>query len=208
MNGSEPPSSSTCFLSAAPAWEATMAPTSVEPVRVTAAIRSSAMMPATCAASIRRVAEQPCGHTRPAEDLLDGECALRHIVGVLEDRAVAGGERGGDEAEELPERVVPRHDRENDAERVEARSRFRRRSSRCVRRQEPLGVLGVEVAGHARTSRSRPRIRRMGLPISGVISAGIAFAVRAQSSAAIAVSTLTRSAMGLCANRAAPRQRR
>jgi hypothetical protein len=61
MNGSEPPSSRTCFFSTAAAWAATIAPTSVEPVRVTAATRGSAMIPATWSTSMRRVRHSPSG---------------------------------------------------------------------------------------------------------------------------------------------------
>ena len=61
MNGSEPPSSSTCFLSARPACDATSLPTAVEPVRVTAAIRSSSIRPATAPESMSTVLTKPAG---------------------------------------------------------------------------------------------------------------------------------------------------
>ncbi len=63
-------------------------------------------------------AAQSLGGSGFTDHLLDGEGALRHVVGVLEQGAVAGRQGGGGEAEELPEGVVPRHDGEDDTERV------------------------------------------------------------------------------------------
>jgi len=54
------------------------------------------------------------------EQLLEGERAARDVGGVLEERDVAGDERGRGEAEHLPEGEVPRHDREHRAERQPA----------------------------------------------------------------------------------------
>ena len=61
MKGSEPPSSSTTFLSARPACSATARPAPSLPVRVTAATRSSAMMPATASDRIGRFWNSPSG---------------------------------------------------------------------------------------------------------------------------------------------------
>ena len=63
--------------------------------------------------------EQAFGKAGLLEDGLDGGRAARHITRVLEYAAVTSyqGRRG--EAEHLPERKVPRHDGEHDAERIE-----------------------------------------------------------------------------------------
>src|SRR3546814_2456322 len=47
----------------------------------------------------------------------DRERALRDVRGMLEDRAIARRERRGEEAHHLPQRIVPRHDREDDPDR-------------------------------------------------------------------------------------------
>ena len=61
MNGSEPPSSSTTFFSALPAASATELPAPSLPVRVTAAMRSSAIRPATASDLIARFWNRPSG---------------------------------------------------------------------------------------------------------------------------------------------------
>ena len=61
MNGSDPPSSSTCFLMRAAASEAIRAPTSDEPVSVTAAMRSSSISRSVSAPEIRTVRSRPSG---------------------------------------------------------------------------------------------------------------------------------------------------
>ena len=62
MNGSEPPSSSTHFLRTDPAAVATDRPAASEPVRVTAAIRGSAMISATREPGTKRFTKQPSGN--------------------------------------------------------------------------------------------------------------------------------------------------
>jgi len=61
MKGSEPPSSSTLFFSAWPAAAATDMPACSLPVRVTAAIRGSAMIPAMSLLSTKRLVNPPSG---------------------------------------------------------------------------------------------------------------------------------------------------
>ena len=61
MNGSEPPSSSTHFLSTLPAAEATDWPAASDPVKVTAAIRSSRMTSATREPGMKRLTKHPSG---------------------------------------------------------------------------------------------------------------------------------------------------
>ncbi|MCY1401566.1 hypothetical protein D9M71_166870 [compost metagenome] len=64
MNGSEPPSSSTHFFSAAPAWAAMAAPAPTLPVTATMAIRGSAMATETSGGSTLITSNTPSG--RPA----------------------------------------------------------------------------------------------------------------------------------------------
>lgn len=57
--------------------------------------------------------------SRLPKNLLNRQRALRHVAGVLEKANVAGHERGRGEPKHLPEREVPRHDREHRSERIE-----------------------------------------------------------------------------------------
>ena len=52
------------------------------------------------------------------EQLLHVERRLRHVAGVLEQPDVARHQRRRGEAHRLPEREVPRHDRQDDADRL------------------------------------------------------------------------------------------
>ena len=61
MKGSEPPSSSTCFFKACPAAAAMERPAGVEPVKVTAAMRRSAISAGTSAAPTSSVGHRPAG---------------------------------------------------------------------------------------------------------------------------------------------------
>ena len=61
MKGSLPPSSSTTFLRAAPAWAATARPAPTLPVRVTAFTRRSAMIAGTWSVPMSRVWKTPAG---------------------------------------------------------------------------------------------------------------------------------------------------
>ena len=75
-----PPSSSTHFLSAAPAAAPTARPAASLPVRVTAATRSSAMRPATASEPTSRVVKQPSG--KPARR--NTSSSSRAVWGTLE----------------------------------------------------------------------------------------------------------------------------
>jgi len=65
---------------------------------------------------------------------------------VLQDRTVAGHERRRGEANDLPEREIPRHHREDEAERLERDETLSRVRLRRLVREEALRVLGVKVA--------------------------------------------------------------
>ena len=147
MNGSQPPSSSTVFLSARPACAATALPARSLPVSVTATMRGSAISAATGRELDQGCGEEALREARVAEDRLDRQRAPRHVRGVLEDAGVAGHQRRRGEAEHLPEGEVPRHDREHDAERIEADVARRASVSRGCVGEEALRVLGVVVAG-------------------------------------------------------------
>ncbi len=77
------------------------------------------------------------------------EGGLRDVGGVLEQRGVAGHEGGGCEADDLPEREVPRHHGEDGAERPVAHQGPRRPGVPDVGvvgvfvGEQPLGVGGV-----------------------------------------------------------------
>ena len=62
--------------------------------------------------------EAPLGKPGAAEDVLDGQRALRHVRRVLEQAHVARHQRRRREAEHLPERKVPRHHRQHRADRL------------------------------------------------------------------------------------------
>ena len=147
----------------APAAAPTAAPARSLPVRVTAAIRGSAMMPRRHLGHDLPRPARRCGTARPvrprrrraarsasAQPVTFGEC--------LSTAALPADQRGAGEAQHLPEREVPRHHREHDAERLvgqprpgrgagaprgrpasRARARRRRRSSRrtCRSRRAP-----------------------------------------------------------------------
>ena len=65
---------------------------------------------------------------------------------MLQHRAVAGHQRRGDEAEHLPEREIPRHDRQHDADRVEGDEHFGTAEVDRLVGKIGVGVLGEPVA--------------------------------------------------------------
>jgi hypothetical protein len=69
--------------------------------------------------------EEMLGKACVAKHRLDRERAAGDVARVLEDTAVAGHQRRRGEAEDLPERKVPGHHREDDAERLEGDERLR-----------------------------------------------------------------------------------
>ena len=81
-----------------------------------------------------------------AEDLLDGQGALRDVGGMLEQRGVPRDQPGRGEAEHLPEREVPRHHGQHNAQWLPPgvgafRADLRRLGGLIG--QQLLGVLGV-----------------------------------------------------------------
>ena len=86
--------------------------------------------------------------TGAAHDLFDGERALRHVGGVLEQAHVARHQRGREKAEDLPERKIPRHHGEHGADGLIAdEARGTAEIDRLIGEQA-LGVLHVVAAGN------------------------------------------------------------
>ena len=111
-------------------------------------MRGSAISCSTARAGHQQRAEQalPAG-PRVAEDLLDGQRRSRGTFeACLSTAAVAGHQRRRGEAEHLPEREVPGHDRQHDAQRLEGDVALGGVGLDVLVGQEARGVLGVEVA--------------------------------------------------------------
>ena len=66
---------------------------------------------------------------------------------MLEQADVAGHQRGSEEAEDLPEREVPGHDREDDAQGIVAHVALGVLGGDALRGQDAGGVVGVVAAG-------------------------------------------------------------
>ena len=146
--GSLPPSSSTVFLSTAPAFAATARPAGVLPVSVTAAT-AGLLDQAGDAARSRPAA---CGRAPAGARARRSTSSIARAQPVtfeacFEQRAVARHERRRREAEHLPEGEVPRHHREHDAERLEAD-------------EAPRGLGGDGLARRGRPARARRSSRR------------------------------------------------
>jgi len=84
---------------------------------------------------------------RLAKRLLDVERAARDVAGVLEHAGVARHQGRGREPEDLPIGEVPGHDRQYHAQRLVGDVAVRGGRRDVLVGQEPLGVLGIEVAG-------------------------------------------------------------
>ena len=147
MNGSLPPSSSTVFLTCSPAIDATLAPAPSLPVSVAAATRSSATMPRDRVGADEQTLKDAARRAGFGEQLFERQRALRHVRRVLEQADVPGGERRRGEPNDLPEREVPRHHGQHDAERLERDvALVRRRTSTRSSARNARGVVGVVAA--------------------------------------------------------------
>ena len=98
------------------------------------------------AAADQKRAKHTFRESRLHEHVLDCERATRHVRRVLQYAGISRHQRRRGEPEHLPERKVPRHDGEHDAERLERDVGFRRLGLHDLRREMRLGVLGVVVA--------------------------------------------------------------
>ena len=81
------------------------------------------------------------------EELLDGEGAAGDVGGVFKEDRVAADENGRDGAEDLPEREIPRHDGEDDAERGKFNPRVGGGTGGVFRPEETWSLGGVVIAG-------------------------------------------------------------
>jgi hypothetical protein len=81
-----------------------------------------------------------------AYDFFHRQRAPWNIVGVLQDSRVAGGECRRRETKELPERIIPRHDREYHAQGIEHDGTLRRIRLDELRGEKSWGRLGIELA--------------------------------------------------------------
>ena len=118
MNGSLPPSSSTDFLRCLPASEATALPARSLPVRVTPCderVRDDLL---DVGDGQEDVGVDALGHAGVVEALLDGQRGLRVELGVLEQDRVAEHQVRPGHPDHLVQRVVPRLDGEDDADRL------------------------------------------------------------------------------------------
>ena len=88
-----------------------------------------------------------------AEHILDGEGALRDVGSVFEKTHVAGHQRGGGEAEDLPEWEVPRHHGQHRADRLVPHPALPRVRRDLLVGEEGGAVLGVEAAGEGTLGR-------------------------------------------------------
>src|ERR1700747_2402539 len=113
INGSLPPNSITAFLIDAPAASPTLAPALSLPVNVTAATRSSVTICLTILDEINRVWKTPGRKTPTQKIFLKVQSRARHVRGVFQEPNIPCHKRGCGEPKHLPERKIPRHDRQH-----------------------------------------------------------------------------------------------
>ena len=146
MNGSDPPSSSTCFLIALPA---DLGNGRADLGRAGEGHRRDPIVGdhrRDILGFDQEGPEQACGRAGVAQDLFDHQRAFGHIAGVLEDDAIARGQCRRGKAEELPERIIPRHHRQHHAQRIEHHRAFAGRRGDGFVSQENRRLLGVVIA--------------------------------------------------------------
>ena len=114
-----PHSSATCFMFDWPAYCSMSLPTSVEPVNVILATSgcSASALPGHLADAVHHV-EHAGRAARFDEQFGEPQAAHRRLLGGLQHHGVAGGERGRDLPRGHQQRVVPRRDGADDAERL------------------------------------------------------------------------------------------
>jgi hypothetical protein len=114
MNGSEPPSSSTVFLSAARhrGHRAARGLAAGGGYGRDPRVGDHRFHPRR--ANQERL-EDPRRRSSATPEFLEGEGALRNVRRMLQERNVAGGKGRCGETDDLPEREVPRHDRQHSA---------------------------------------------------------------------------------------------
>ena len=96
----------------------------------------------------KQILEHARGESGAAEDVFDGESALRHVRGVLQQHDIPGHERPGGGTEHLPEGEVPRHDGQHGAQRLVANEAAGGVGGDHLVGQEALGIFRVVAASH------------------------------------------------------------
>ena len=86
-----------------------------------------------------------CGQASVVHQLLEGQCALRHIGRVLDHHHVAGHQIGRGEAGDLVVRIVPWLHTEQNAQRAALHHGLALVGLQRLGREERLGVVGVVV---------------------------------------------------------------
>ena len=126
-------------------------------------------------------AKQVFRKARLAEHRFDRERAARHVRGVLEQSRIAGHEARGRKSEHLPEREIPRHHGENDADRIERDKALARLGQHRFAGQELGGVVGIEGTaeraflhlGDAVANRLSHLLRHQPAEVLGVLAQGL-----------------------------------
>ena len=114
-----PPSSRATRLTVPAATSATRLPARVEPVKQTMSTSGwAAIASPTTGTGAGHQVEHAGGQADLVDDLGEDERVERRHLARLEHDGAAGGERGADLADDLVERVVPRRDRADDADRL------------------------------------------------------------------------------------------
>jgi hypothetical protein len=107
-------------------------------------------------------AKQVLGEACTTEDVLDRQRTTGNVRCMLQHRRVARHEAGGGEAEHLPERKIPRHHGEHDAQRPEGDDALARIGLHGFVREKARGVFGEVVAGERAFLRfARPVLDRL-----------------------------------------------
>ena len=91
--------------------------------------------------------EGALGEARAPDELFDRQGTLGHVGGVLEQRNVAGHQRGRGEAEDLPEWEVPGHHSQHGPQGLVVNVASRGVGRHFLIAEEALGVLGIVAAG-------------------------------------------------------------
>ena len=146
MYGSDPPSSSTVFLSDGAGLRGHGFARRRAPCQRHRAHERVLDHRFHLPAADQERAEHAFRKSRLHEHLFDCERAARHVRRVFQYAGIARHQRRRCKPEHLPERKVPRHDGEHDAQRLERDVGLRRLGLDHLRREMRLGVIGVVVA--------------------------------------------------------------
>ena len=174
--GDLPPSSSATRLIVGGRELGDAPPARVEPVNDTMSTSGCAASasPTTGPSPVTRL-NTPGGKPSVVDDLGEDERVDRRDLGRLQHDGAAGGQRVGDLGADLVERVVPRRDAADDADRLLARSARRESSSNSKVDASSDGVAGTRRCRCPPGSRPRAGF---GMPTSWVITSAISSRAR------------------------------